>query len=116
MGGNPAVDALISSKTVTFNIPWSTEADPTCPPRQPPNPDPMGRASDGNCYTARAFNIVFDGMVSVTGGNVNLPNQIIFGVAYNTQNWGYSPIDIPGPYNSLNVGMRNSAVPCLSFL
>jgi hypothetical protein len=33
---------------------------------------------------------------------------LIFGVAYNTNTWGYHPIGLPGPYESLNVGTANS--------
>ena len=38
-----------------------------------------------------------------------MPNQIIYGVAYNTQTWGYAPIGTPGPYVSLNFGLSSTA-------
>jgi len=34
-----------------------------------------------------------------------VPNQIIYGVAFNTLTWGYHPIGIDGPYESLNFGL-----------
>jgi len=47
---------------------------------------------------------VFD----LRSSNVDLPNQFIYGIAYNTMTWGYSPIGNPGPYNSLNVGVNGT--------
>jgi hypothetical protein len=38
---------------------------------------------------------------------VTLPNDVIVGVAYNTADYGASPIGSPGPNNSLNVGVPN---------
>ena len=39
--------------------------------------------------------------------NLDLPEQFIFGVAFNTNTWGYSPLGVGGPYESLNVGLAN---------
>jgi hypothetical protein len=92
-GPNPAPGTLIATRTQTFAIPWRPPADPTCPGGT------AWRASDGNCYNGFAFTVVFD----FTGTLV--PNQIIYGLAYNTQTWGYNPIGTPGPYESLNFGL-----------
>jgi hypothetical protein len=92
-GPNPAPGTLIATRTQTFAIPWRPPADPTCPGGT------AWRASDGNCYSGFAFTVVFD----FTGTLV--PNQIIYGLAYNTQTWGYNPIGSPGPYESLNFGL-----------
>jgi hypothetical protein len=92
-GANPAPGTLIATQTQTFAIPWRPEADPTC------SGGTAWRASNGNCYNGYAFQITFD----FTGTTV--PNQIIYGVAYNTNTWGYAPIGQPGPYESLNFGL-----------
>ena len=86
-------------KTVTQNflIPWRPVADPSC--------GTAWKSVDGNCYGGYAFPIVFD----LTALNYTLPEQFIFGVAYNTNTWGYSPLGVPGPYESLNVGTANVA-------
>jgi hypothetical protein len=89
----PAPGTLIATQTNTYAIPWRPEADPTCPGGT------AWRASDGNCYNGYAFEITFD----FTGTTV--PDQIIYGVAYNTNTWGYAPIGQPGPYESLNFGL-----------
>lgn len=83
-GPNPAPGTLIATRTQTFAIPWRPPADPTCPGGT------AWRASDGNCYSGLAFTVTFD----FTGTSV--PNQIIYGVAFNTETWGYAPIGTPG--------------------
>ena len=93
--GTPnTLGSLLATKTQSFLIPWRPEADPTCATPS------AWRASDSNCYNGYAFNITFD-MASL---NLTLPNDIIVGIAYNTNTWGYNPIGLPGPYESLNVG------------
>ena len=72
-------------------MPWRPEADPGCS---------NGGWGD-NCYRGLAFNIEFD----LTSLGVMLPDQVIFGLAYNTQTWGYEPIGVPGPYVSLNFAL-----------
>ncbi|MHC1739938.1 MAG: hypothetical protein AB9897_02375 [Anaerolineaceae bacterium] len=99
--GSPlnSVGSLIATKTQTFTIPWRPEADPTC------GTPTQWRASNGTCYNGYAFNITFDlsSLLSV------LPNDIVVGIAFNTNTWGYSPIGLPGPYESLNVGAEGLA-------
>ncbi|MFP5220863.1 MAG: PEP-CTERM sorting domain-containing protein [Acidobacteriota bacterium] len=51
------------------------------------------------------FNITFD----ASSLSVVLPDQIVYGLAYNTQNRGYDPIGVSGPYNSLNFGLNTSS-------
>ena len=91
-GPDPAVGALLHSVTQTFAIPWRPEADPTCPGGT------AWRASDGACYNGYAFDITFH-------VNFTVPGEVIFGVVYNTANYGPAPIHAPGPYESLNVGL-----------
>lgn len=86
--------APAASITQTFTIPWRPEADPTCG-------GTAWRAGDGSCYSGYAFTISFD----LRSLNYTLPDQFIYGVAYNTNTWGYEPIGAPGPYESLNVGI-----------
>jgi hypothetical protein len=92
--------AHLPVKTVTqsFLIPWRPAADPTCPNGT------AWRAGDGNCYNGFAFKITFD----LRSLSYDLPNQFIYGIAYNTNTWGYAPIGAPGPYESLNVGLNST--------
>jgi len=98
-GANPALGSLITSLTQDFLIPWRPEASPDC--------GTAWKASNGNCYNGYAFNIVFD----FAGKNITLPDEIIYGVAYNTNTWGIQPIGQPGPYESLNVGLNTTTGP-----
>jgi len=92
-GPNPALGALLGRVTQTFLIPWRPEPSPGC--------GTAWRASDNLCYNGLAFKISFD----LRSLALTLPNELIFGVAFNTNTWGYNPIGLPGPYESLNVGL-----------
>ncbi|MRR32178.1 hypothetical protein EG834_18050, partial [bacterium] len=87
------VGALLATLTETKTIPWRPESDPTCPDAG------YGagfgwRAPDTNCYNGMAFNLTFD----MSSLNVTLPDDIIVGVAYNTQTHGAVPLGVAGPY------------------
>jgi hypothetical protein len=99
--GSPnTVGSLIASKTQTFTIPWRPEADPTCATPS------KWRALDGICYNGFAFNITFD----LSSLLVTLPDDVIVAFAYNTNTYGYAPLNANGPYESLNVGVEGAAV------
>jgi hypothetical protein len=95
LGANGVPDQRLATTTQTITIPWRPAADPTC------DGGTAWRAGDGLCYNGLAFNATFD----LSSLNVTLPNDVIVGVAYNTQSYGAAPIGVSGPYNSLNVGI-----------
>jgi hypothetical protein len=95
LGANGVPDQRLGTTTQNISIPWRPPADPTC------STPTAWRAGDGQCYNGLAFNATFD----LSSLNVTLPNDVIVGVAYNTQSYGASPIGVAGPYNSLNVGV-----------
>ncbi len=97
LAANGTPDTLLATKTQSVTIPWRPAADPTCAGGT------AWRASDTLCYNGKAFNTTFD----LSSSNVTLPNDIIVGVAYNTADYGATPIHQAGPYNSLNVGAPN---------
>ncbi|MBI1190532.1 MAG: hypothetical protein GC200_07630 [Tepidisphaera sp.] len=51
-----------------------------------------------------AQNVTFD----LSTLNVNLPESIVWSIAFNTQTHGYNPIGAAGPYNSLNLGLNDA--------
>jgi hypothetical protein len=109
--GEPAVGSLIAQKTETFFIPYRpswdsvncTEAGET-----PETDIPFGgKWYDpvlGACVHGYAFNIDFD----FSADDIVLPEEVIYGVAYNTANHGHTPIGVSGPYSSLNLSLDTS--------
>jgi hypothetical protein len=95
LGANGAPDTLLATTTQTITIPWRPAADPTC------SSSTDWRASDGQCYGGIAFNATF----AMSSPKVTLPNDVIVGVAFNTADYGATPVGKVGPYNSLNVGV-----------
>jgi hypothetical protein len=96
----------LGSFTQNVLMSWRPEADPTCP-NTGYGAGFGWRASDNACYNGYAFPI------TVSLGGVTLPSTFIYGIAYNTQTWGYAPIGFDGPYTSLNVGLKGTTGPPL---
>ncbi|HZT58337.1 MAG TPA: DUF11 domain-containing protein, partial [Pyrinomonadaceae bacterium] len=105
--GDPTPGSLIATKTQTFSIPYRPSSDNTnCT---------GGRWYDGTtCFNGLAHNITFD----LTSLGVTLPNSVVFGVTYNTTNYGPNPIGTSAacfsgsggcPYDSLNVALSPAA-------
>lgn len=97
--GDTAAGSLLATNTVSALIPWRPEADPTCPGGT------AWRDVSGTCNNGLAFNVVFD----FSNQNVILPNDIVFGLAFNTADYGNNPIHSAGPYNSLNYALTGAA-------
>ncbi|HEX8286630.1 MAG TPA: hypothetical protein VF556_01465 [Pyrinomonadaceae bacterium] len=106
VGTGSTVGSLIGSVTQTFAIPYRPSADNVnCT---------GGRWYDGtNCYNGYATPITFN------LGGLTVPNEVIYGIAFNTSNYGTAPI---GPsacsetaagcgYDSLNVGLDGATPP-----
>ena len=93
--GTAQPGTVIDSVTQTFLIPWRPEASAGC--------GTAWLAADNNCYNGLAFDVTFD------LGNITVPDQLIYGIAYNTQSYGAAPTGQTGPYNSLNFGLSTVA-------
>jgi hypothetical protein len=101
--------SLIGTITQTFAIPFRPSADTVhCTAGK------WFDAGSSTCFNGFASNITFD----LTSTNLTLPNQVIFGIAYNTSHYGYSPIgETPAcytssggcGYDSFNVGVTDPA-------
>jgi hypothetical protein len=89
-----SVGSVIASRTITAFIPWRPEADVTC------SGDGY-RDGNGICRSGLAFEVSFDFTGVVT------PDSLIYGLAFNTMTYGYSPIGTSGPYISLNFGVAD---------
>jgi hypothetical protein len=95
VGAGNTVGSLIASGTVDAFIPWRPEsggcADPTA-----------YLASDGGCYHGSLSEVTFN----LTG--ITVPDEIIYGLAFNTEVYGADPTGVDGPYDSLNFALTSS--------
>jgi|GEM_PF-3236320 len=89
----------LATATQAITVPWRPAEDPSCGTTS----NGYGWKVGGTCYdySGIAFNATFD----LNGLNVTLPDDVIVGVAFNTQHHGYVPTGQSGPYNSLNVAV-----------
>jgi hypothetical protein len=90
VGANNSVGSLLATDTQTFAIPY-----------RPSSSDPSLYSADGctssggqwydstdnTCYNGLATNITFD----LSAQNVVLPSNVIYGIAYNTSDYGAAP-------------------------
>ena len=93
-GPAPRAGAVLATLQHAFLIPWRPEphAASTAPLRP-------WRAANGKYYNGLAFNLTFDlGALGLT-----LPDEVIFGVSFNTQHYGDAPLGVAGPYDRLGV-------------
>lgn len=101
------VGTEIISSTQTFDIPFRPSASPGCT---------GGRWSDGTtCYNGFATPVKF-----TFDGTVVLPNDVIWGISFNTSGYGASPLGyattcVAAPegcgYDALNVGLSEAIEP-----
>jgi len=97
--GTRGVGSPIATVTQVKRVPWRPAADPTCP-----GGTAWRSPSDNACYNGYAFNMSFD----MSGLGVVLPNDVVVGIAYNTQTYGAAPLGVDGPFNSLNVSIAGN--------
>jgi len=113
VGANNAVGGLLATDTQTFAIPYRPSAsDPSIYSAEgcSATNGKWYNASDNTCNNGLATNITFD----LSGQNVVLPSNVIYGIAYNTSDYGASPYGDSTAchasasgcgYDSLNVGL-----------
>ncbi len=111
VGPSNTVGSLITSDTQSFAIPYRPSADPT---NCASSPTEWFDATDAKCYNGLAANVDF-----ALPTNVTLPTSgnIIYGISYNTSDYGPHPIGSPCvantncAYDSLNVGLTTATAP-----
>jgi hypothetical protein len=109
IAGSQFPGSLIATKTQSFAIPYRPSSDSRCT---------GGRwydAASGNCFNGLANNITFD----LSSLNLVLPNQVVFGLVYNTSHFGPNPIGDTAEcytssggcgYDSLNIALSPAVV------
>jgi hypothetical protein len=101
-GPGNSVGAKLVTLTQTFAIPYRPSAD---------NVKCVGNGgwSKGkSCFHGKLFKIKFS-KLGTNKAPVTLPSKAIVSVAYNTTDHGYVPTGVPGPEDSLNVGIAGNA-------
>jgi Ca2+-binding RTX toxin-like protein len=98
---------LIDTTTQTFHIPFRPSSNPECPETV------NGQGWGADCFLGLAHVITFD----LSG--ITVPDAIVYGVAFNTSDYGYDPIGDGAacaavqyagcPYDLLNLGVEGTA-------
>ncbi len=97
VGDNGTVGSVIATETLdNAFIPWRPEHSAGCG-------GAAWMASNGVCYNGSLSTLTFN----LSG--LTVPDQIIYGLSYNTTNYGADPTHVAGPYESLNFGLSSSA-------
>jgi hypothetical protein len=111
VGSSNAVGSVITTQTNTFAVPFRPSAVPVGY-----GPNPTGGCGDGASWFDAASNSCFHGYfttVTFNFGHVVVPDKVIYGIAYNTSDYGYHPYGTATAchstpqgcgYDSLNVG------------
>lgn len=90
---------VLASATKVFEIPFRPSANPECG-------DGRWKDANGVCNNGFGHVIRYSG---ADFGNLVLPERFLYRVSYNTRSHGPQPTGVPGPADSLNVGLRATA-------
>ncbi|HLY64917.1 MAG TPA: hypothetical protein VKU60_05230 [Chloroflexota bacterium] len=106
-GVYPAAGTKIASVTKTVFIPWqptpSTSSKCLSYDTEYFSPYLQAWKSPSGCEFGGPADITFD----IPGG-VQVPNGVVWGVAFDTESWGSNPVGYDGPFDSLNVAVTKS--------
>jgi len=89
--------SLLATVTRTFAIPYRPSASPHCTAGDAGKWFKNGQG----CFNGLAHTIGF----TLTGLKTKLPRDVVWGVSYNSDTSGPHPTGVPGPTDSLNVGL-----------
>jgi hypothetical protein len=94
VGAGNTVGSLIGMDLINAFIPWRPAPSGSC------GTGYLG--GDGLCYNGSMSTATFN----LSG--ITVPNQVIYGLSFNTTDYGANPTGVPGPYDSLNFGAPSS--------
>jgi hypothetical protein len=110
VGAGNTVGALLATKTDTFAVPYRPSYDSV----KCPGAGKWFDAASSKCFNGKAVNITF----KFTPQHVVLPNNVIYGIVYNSSHYGPTPVGEAAacytssggcPYDSLNIGLAQVA-------
>ncbi len=93
--------ALIASSTQTFAIPYRPSASAECAALG--TPGKWYSPGTKTCFNGLANDVTF------RFSGVTLPDQVVYGIVYNTRDFGPSPTGVSGPSDSLNIALSTDA-------
>jgi hypothetical protein len=95
---SPTTAELLYTIERELLVPWKPEQSANCS---------TGRFMDSNgvCWSGLAFTLTFD--IGYCGPLMH--SEFIYGIGFNTQSYGESPIGSAGPWNSLNMGVTTNS-------
>jgi len=99
VGADYSVGTLLESNTQDALIPWRPEPSAGCTS----SIFAPWMASSGKCYNGAASTVIFN-LAGVT-----VPQEVIYSIAFSTTDDGVNPTGVPGPYDSLNLGLSETA-------
>lgn len=91
-------ETLLASSTQTFAIPYRPSASPKC------------TGTDAGKWYSPSQKTCFNGFyneVTFSFSGVRLPDQVVYGISYNTRDYGPAPTGVAGPSDSLNIALVN---------
>jgi hypothetical protein len=89
---------LLASSTPTFSIPYRPSASPKC------------SGPDAGKWYSPSLKTCFNGFyneVTFNFSGVRLPDNVVYGIEYNTRDYGPGATGVAGPADSLNVALVN---------
>jgi hypothetical protein len=95
--GETTPGGLLATVTKTFTIPYRPSASPHCTGSEAGEWFKNGQG----CFNGLAHTIAF----TLSGLKTKLPTDVVWGVSYNSDTSGPNPTGVPGPTDSLNVGL-----------
>ena len=100
--GGASVGDVLATSSETFSIPYRPSASSQCT-----GADAGKWYSPGlkTCFNGLAKDVTFN----FGGQRVTLPDQVVFGISYNTAHFGYDPTGVSGPYDSLNIAVNDAS-------
>jgi hypothetical protein len=89
---------LLATSTQTFAIPYRPSASPKC------------TGEDAGKWYSPSQKTCFNGFyneVTFSFSSTRLPNTVVYGIEYNTRDFGPAPTGVAGPSDSLNIALVN---------
>jgi hypothetical protein len=89
----------IATSTQTFSVPYRPSASAKCAAMG--FPGKWYSSGTKSCFNGLANDVTFSNFT----GNLNLPDSVVYGIVYNTRDYGPNPTTVSGPADSLNIAL-----------